>query len=136
LAVVTIHDGCAFIDVDVSDEFAAVYADMDRQDRLLERKETRRHQSLNKSMEHGFDVPDDRVDVIAEQERYEITHEMKYALNSLTEKQRTVVVFYCIYKMSFREIGDKMNMSKVMARKHYFAGITKLKKILGNRLSN
>ncbi len=31
--------------------------------RLIERKETRRHQSLDKSLEHGFDLADGNLDV-------------------------------------------------------------------------
>ena len=45
-------------DIEVTKEFAVHYAEMEHQDALTERKETRRHQSLDKSMEHGFDIPD------------------------------------------------------------------------------
>ena len=44
--------------IEVTEEFATAYAEMEHRDKLTERKETRRHQSLDKSMEHGFDVPD------------------------------------------------------------------------------
>lgn len=53
-------------EIEVTDEFAAEYAAMEHRDKLNERKETRRHQSLDKSMEHGFDVPDLRIDIQAE----------------------------------------------------------------------
>lgn len=45
-------------EIEASEEFAEAYAEMERQERLTERKETRRHQSLDKSLEHGFDFAD------------------------------------------------------------------------------
>ena len=53
-------------EIEVSDKFAESYAELEHKDKLTCRKETRRHQSLDKSMEHGFDVPDPRVDIQAE----------------------------------------------------------------------
>lgn len=43
-------------EIEVTEEFAAEYAEMEHKDALIERKETRRHQSLDKSLEHGFDI--------------------------------------------------------------------------------
>ena len=58
--------------VEVTEEFATQYAEMEHKDALIERKETRRHQSLDKSMEHGFDVPDPQANVFEEIERREL----------------------------------------------------------------
>ncbi len=39
-------------EVEVTDGFAEQYAELEHKDKLTCRKETRRHQSLDKSMEH------------------------------------------------------------------------------------
>ena len=48
-------------EIEVSEALAAEYAAMERREKQIERKETRRHQSLDKSLESGFDVVDTRV---------------------------------------------------------------------------
>lgn len=50
-------------DIEVSDEFAEQYAELEHKGMLTCRKETRRHQSLDKSLEHGWDVIDTSVDI-------------------------------------------------------------------------
>ena len=59
--------------------------------RLIERKETRRHQSLNKSLEHGFDVIDknlDLEDIVFQKIEAERLHK---ALTELTSEQRQLI---------------------------------------------
>ena len=116
-------------EIEVADEFAEQYAEQEHRDKLVERKETRRHQSLDKSMEHGFDVPDLRVDIQAEIERRELSEQLKTALHTLTDRQRTVFLRYALDGLSFREIGDELSVAKNVVREHYYAAIKKLKKL-------
>ena len=105
--------------------FDSLVKELDHKDHLNERKETRRHQSLG-----GF-CPPDPTTVTAEQaERLQLISELKFALKHLTRKQREVVIFYAVHKMSFREIGDKLGIHKETVREIYHAGIRKLKKVL------
>lgn len=60
----------------------------------FKRKETRRHLSLNKSLEHGFDIPDPQANVSEVIERKELSEEIRKALHKLTDKQRTVALLY------------------------------------------
>lgn len=39
-----------------SDEFAEKYAEMEKEEALIQRKETRRHQSLDKSLDNGWEI--------------------------------------------------------------------------------
>ena len=117
-------------EVEVTDEFAEQYAELEHKDKLIERKETRRHQSLDKSMEHGFDVPDLRVDIQAEVERRELSAQLKTALHTLTDKQRTVFLRYVLDGLSFREIGEEMSIGTQAVWEHYNAAVKKLKKFL------
>lgn len=73
-------------EVEVTEEFAAEYAEMEHKDALIERKETRRHQSLDKSLEHGFDILDPQANISEEIERKELSEEIRKALHKLTEK--------------------------------------------------
>lgn len=114
-------------EVDVSEEFAEQYAEQEHRDKLVERKETRRHQSLDKSMEHGFDVPDLRVDIQAEIERRELSEQLKTALHTLTDRQRTVFLRYALDGLSFREIGEEMSIGRYTVRDYYYNAVKKLK---------
>ena len=123
MAVVTIHDGKCFIDVEVTDEFAKQYQEMEHRESLIERKETRRHQSLDKSIEHGFCVPDSTINIFEEVERRETVGELNFALKRLTRKQQIVVVFHAIYKLSFCEIAVQFGVSKETVREHYHVAV-------------
>ena len=81
---------------------------MEHKDALIERKETRRHQSLDKSLEHGFDIPDPTVDITEMAERRELSDEIHKALNALTEKQRKVFELYVSEGLPFRAVGERM----------------------------
>ena len=95
-------------EIEVTEEFAKKYAEMEHKDALIERKETRRHQSLDKSLEHGFDIPDPTVDITEMAERRELSDEIHKALNALTEKQRKVFELYVSEGLPFRADGERM----------------------------
>ena len=95
-------------EIEVTEEFAKKYAEMEHKDALIERKETRRHQSLDKSLEHGFDIPDPTVDITEMAERRELSDEIHKALNALTEKQRKVFELYVSEGLPFRAVGERM----------------------------
>lgn len=128
MATIRIYNGTNYTDVEVTEEFAAQYAEMEHRENLINRKETRRHQSLEKSMEHGFDVADPSVDVFKEIERRELSEQIQNALHTLTDKQRTVFLLYASDGLSFREIGERLRLHKDTVREHYLSAIKKLKK--------
>ncbi len=79
-------------EIEVSEEFAAEYVEMERKDKLVERKETRRHQSLDKSLEHGWDVPDSRVEIQAEFEQKEDNIKLHKAIERLLPEQQRLLI--------------------------------------------
>ena len=117
-------------EVEVTEEFAAEYAEMEHKDALIERKETRRHQSLDKSLEHGFDIPDPQASISEEIERRELSEEIRKALHKLTEKQRTVVLLRISDGMSFRAIGEKLGLGTYTVRDYFYNAVKKLQKYL------
>ena len=118
--------------IEVTEEFAAEYAAMEHRDKLIERKETRRHQSLDKSLEHGWDVADPSTDVALQAERDEDKERLHTALRKLTDKQRAVLLLYIEEGKSFRDIAKELGLNKDTVREHYFAAIKNLKKFLKN----
>lgn len=135
MATIRIYDGTNYTDVEVTDEFAAQYAQLEKDEKNVNRKETRRHQSLDKSMEHGFDVADPNVNVFEQVERQLLSEQIYTALHKLTDKQRTVFILYAKYEYSFREIGEQLGLAKNTVREYYMSAVKKLKKVLQNTLS-
>lgn len=123
-------DGAKHVEIEVTEEFASEYAAMEYRDKLIGRKETRRHQSLDKSLEHGWDVTDPSADVALQAERNEEKARLSSALKKLTDKQRAVLLLYIEEGLSFREIGEKLGIHKDTIKEHYHAAIKNLRKIL------
>ncbi len=118
-------------EIEVTEKFAKKYAEMEHKDSLIERKETRRHQSLDKSLEHGFDVSDPTVDIAEMAERRELSDEIHKALDTLTEKQRIVFELYVSEELPFRAIGERMGLGTYTVRDYFYNAVKKLQKRLG-----
>lgn len=116
MARIRYFDGAKHVEIEVTEEFAAEYAAMEHRDKLIERKETRRHQSLDKSLEHGWDIPDPSADVALQAERNEEKARLSSALQKLTDKQRAVLLLYIEEGLSFREIGENSVSIKIPSR--------------------
>lgn len=121
-------DGAKEICVEVTEEFAASYAEMERKEALIERKETRRHQSLDKSLDNGFDFPDGSLSpeeaVIAEEEK----EKLYIALSRLQPSQREL-----IYKVYFKDetmadIAAEIGIDASSVRHRMIRSLTSLKK--------
>ena len=132
MARIRYFDGTKYVEIEVTEEFAAEYAAMEHRDKLIERKETRRHQSLDKSLEHGWDIPDPSADVALQAERNEEKARLSSALQRLTDKQRAVLLLYIEDGLSFREIAANLGVNKDTIREHYLAAIKNLRKFLQN----
>ena len=134
MARIRYFDGTKYVEIEVTEEFAAEYAAMEHRDKLVERKETRRHQSLDKSLEHGWDIADPSADVDAQAERNADKIMLKTALSKLMDKQRAVLFLHIENGQSFRAIAAELGLNKDTVREHYLAAIKNLKKFLKNTL--
>ncbi|MDE6441755.1 MAG: sigma-70 family RNA polymerase sigma factor [Clostridia bacterium] len=117
-------------EIEVTEEFAVAYAEMERSEHLTERKETRRHQSLDKSLEHGFDIADPHENIAERIERRELSEEIRKALHKLTDKQRIVFLLYVVDELNYREIGEKLGLGTYTVRDYFYNAVKKLKNIL------
>ena len=117
-------------EIEVTEEFAAEYAEMEHREYLVNRKETRRHQSLDKSMEHGFDVADPKVNVFEQVEQRLQTESLHKAIAALLPEQQELlrqVYFECIPQT---EIAERENVSTVAIHNRLERILARLKKSL------
>lgn len=96
--------------------------------KLIERRETRRHQSYEQCVENGYDVISKGENGLERLERLETREEIRKLLTCLTEKQRSVFVTYVLEGQTFRSIGESMGVSQQTVRESYWAAVRKLRK--------
>lgn len=117
-------------EIQVNEKLAIAFTETERAERLSERRETRRHQSLNKSMEHSWDIADSAADTYTIVERHEQADELNHAISKLTERQRIVFLSHVLDEMPFREIGELLGLCTYTVRDYFYNAVKKLKKIL------
>lgn len=98
----------------------------------IERKETRRHKSLDYLVDKGLEFEDERQNLYDMIESTEETTTLKTAMQMLTERQRIIVWCVAVEGQSFRAIGRNLGLNKDTVREHYFDGIKKLKLFFQN----
>lgn len=118
------------VEVEVADEFAALYEQMDEEEKRVNRKETRRHQSLETLVEGGFQIADPDSDIEETLiKQYDIDR-LHRALAVLTDDQKWLVeqVFYYGRKQS--EIAVELGVCKQALNNRITRVIKKIKKFL------
>lgn len=118
------------VEVEVTDEFAALYEQMDEVEKRVNRKETRRHQSLETLVEGGFQIADPDSDIEETLiKQYDIDR-LHRALAVLTDDQKWLVeqVFYYGRKQS--EIAVELGVCKQALNNRITRVIKKIKKFL------
>ena len=83
---------------------------------LIERRETRRHQSLEKSIESGHEFVDHKAE------------QLYKALKFLTKKQMYVLRLHVLEQKTFQEISEIMGINLYTVYEHYVTAKKKLKK--------
>ena len=97
-------------------------------EQLLERKETRRHISLDKAMESGHDFESSDKSPMEEIIRAEESEHVKSLLDKLTDKQRKVFILRAFEGWTFEKIGKEIGKSSPTVFGIYNTAIKKLKK--------
>ena len=88
---------------------------------LIERRETRRHQSLEKSIEGGHEFVDHKADVEQNLEKKEEIEQLYKALKFLTR-------LHVLEQKTFQEISEIMGINLYTVYEHYVTAKKKLKK--------
>lgn len=79
------------VEIDVTDKIAEVAIELDRDIRNSNRKETRRHNSVEELAEKGAQLADDRVDIHTDIEQQEMRQALHKALDNLLPQQRELI---------------------------------------------
>lgn len=95
---------------------------------LRERAETRRHISLEQSMENGHDFEAKNSLPLEELLQKESDERVEKMLSCLTQKQREIVIWHVFYKKSFRQIAQRLDCRWDSVRDIYHTAIEKIKK--------
>ena len=96
--------------------------------RLIERRESRRHRSLERTVESGHEFVDESSNVAEIIEGKEEIAELYKALKALTQKQLYILKLHVLERKTFREISKEMGLNLYTVYEHYAAAKKKLKK--------
>ena len=115
-------------EIEVTDEFYTIYAELMQQEKRNHWKETRRHVSLNYLLENGIDLKTPAADPLSVLLQNEDEKQIHKAMSTLSDKQRQLIekVFYG--EMSLREIARQTNVTHQALSKQLATIYKKLKK--------
>lgn len=131
MARIKYFDGTKYIEIEVTGEFAAEYAELEHKEKLTERKETRRHQSLDKSMEHGWDIADQSADVVLQAETEEDKKRLHDAIQKLPKEQRKLLEEVYFQDIPQTELAKRDGVTKTAVNNRLARILKKLKKYMG-----
>ena len=103
--------------------------------RNAERKETRRHVSLDKCMEHGWDIADGRADTESIAERRERDALLYAAMTKLLPQQRELIKQVYYEGKTVTELAKEYGVSKAAVSIRLKKIYIKLKKVLEKGLT-
>lgn len=118
------------IEIEVSDEWGRTIIELNRQEALNDRRETRRHEQLDLSLDESdwlCSDEDDPGDAVA---RIEYLDEIGIALMSLTRKQRDVFLAVHYYGLGITEYAARKGIAHSTASERLKAAEKNMKKFL------
>ena len=98
------------------------------QEDLIDRKETRRHTSLDELIEKGHLIEDEDGDPVQYAMRMERILKMRKALSSLTDKQFKAIWYVAVEGLTYVETGKLMGIRWETVRQYYKKAEEKIKK--------
>lgn len=116
--------------VEVSDEFYSLYQDIEKADELSDRKHTRRTQSLEHSVDNGWEVADPNADVMAIFEDNESKEKLYAAISSLTSEQQILIKQVFFDRISQVKIAELQGTTPKAINNRLTRILRKLKKVL------
>lgn len=116
--------------VEVSDEFYSLYQDMEKADELSDRKHSRRTQSLEHSVDNGWDVADPDADVAAIFEKNESDSKLYEAISTLTPEQQILIKQVFFDRIPQVKIAELQGTTPKAINNRLTRILRKLKKVL------
>jgi len=118
--------------IEVEDSFYEEYQKLETETKSLERKETRRHISINIFEEKGIEFEDESFDLENSLINEELSFEIKKAINTLTQKQQNIVQKVFFEGMKPSDIAKEFGVNKSVITRQLQAIYSHLKKNLKN----
>ena len=100
------------IEVEISGDIAEVILEMEMEDYKSNRRETRRHNSIDSMKENAFQFEDETIDVISIFEAKEMSKELHDAINKLKLPQKELVQKIFFQGISITQISKEDGISK------------------------
>jgi RNA polymerase sigma-70 factor (ECF subfamily) len=118
------------VEIEVPENIKNVSIEIDRDIYNIDRKETRRHNSLDYMEDAGLQFEDNSVDVVLDLEQKEVMDEINNALDILLPEQKELVekVFYKNIKIA--DIAAASGVTEAAIRNRLKKIYKKLKKVL------
>lgn len=129
MVTIQYFDGNKHIPVEVSENFAKAFQQMEKEDALTERKETRRHESLDELISKGYEFVQEEPE--ENEWMQEMLKKLPEALKQLTDEQLWLIeqVFY--FNRNQTDIGNELGISQQAIQRRLERILKKLKKFLG-----
>ena len=118
------------LEIEVNEDIAGISIEIERKTCKSERRETRRHNSIDSMEEAGFQFKDINGDIEVKVEEAETTDEVKSAIKTLLKSQQDLIekVFY--KNMKIVDIAASEGVTEAAIRNRLNKIYRKLKKIL------
>ena len=116
-------------EIEVTDEFYTLYAELVQQEKRNHWKETRRHISLEYLNENGIDFASPAADLLSVLIQQEDEKQIHKAMAALSDKQKRLVQAVFYEGKSLREIARQVGISHQALSKQLATIYKKIKKI-------
>ena len=121
-------------EIEVTDEFYTLYAELIQQEKRNHWRETRRHTSLNYLMENGIDFESPAADPLSVLLRNEDEERIHKALSALSDKQKELAEKVFFKGMTLTAIAKEQGVSQPAITQQLATVLKKLKKLLEKTL--
>ena len=104
------------VEIEVSDYIGEVSIEIEREDFNINRKETRRHNSIEVMEEQGNQFKDHKIDVFSEVEEKEISDNLHKALNKLLPQQKELIEEIFIKEKPIVKVAEEHGVTEAAIR--------------------
>lgn len=118
------------VNVDVDEKWLEILKEMDKEEELNERKETRRHESLDLTMDEHEWLDNNEEPVEETICRLETAEALDEAIATLTAKQRDAFMAVHFYGFSISEVARIKGLNKSTVARNLSAAEKKLRNFL------
>jgi len=117
-----------YIDVEVTQEFARAFEQLKEEEKNNERRETRRHLSLEALTEEGFQVEDPKADIEDQLYRKLENNALLSAIKSLDPNQKWLIEQVFFLNRTQKDIAKELGVCKQAVNNQILRILKKLKK--------